>query len=113
MFTVFVTPKFKDQTLEGKIIKVKQRSLMARKDEVAQRHGLLSERTSSHIGILLVRFAINTEFFCSLGPAKDSNLFRTESGLSPAHGCMSIHLISDQANSYFTNLLPILKCSSK
>lgn len=52
-------------------------------------------------------------FFDSLDSAGDLNLFRTESGLSPAHDCMSIHLITDKANSYFSNLLPILKCSAK
>lgn len=83
---------------------------MARKEEVAQGMGC-SQRGQAHVGILLVRFSINAEFFDSLGPAEDSNLFRTESGLSPAHGGLSIHLISDQANSYFSNLLPILKCS--
>ena len=64
------------------------------------------------VGILLVSFSI-AEFFGSLGPAGDLSLSRAESGLSPAHGCKSIHVISNKANFYFSNLLPILKCSSK
>lgn len=48
MLTMFVTPKFKEQILERNITKVKHRGLMAKKDEVAQRCKMLSERTSSH-----------------------------------------------------------------
>lgn len=63
-------------------------------------------------GILLVRFSM-AGFFGSPSPAGDLSLSRAESGLSPGHGCMSIHLISNKANFYFSNLLPILKFSSK
>lgn len=34
-------------------------------------------------------------------------------GPVPAPACMSVRLISNKANSYFSNWLPILKCSSK
>ena len=63
-------------------------------------------------GIHLVHFSMAV-FFGSPGPAGDLSLSRAKSGLSPGHGCMSIHLISNKANFYFSNLLPILKFSSK
>lgn len=52
-------------------------------------------------------------FFYSLGPAGGLSLSRAESGRPPARGCTSIHPISHRANSYFSNLLPILKGCSK
>lgn len=64
----------------------------------------------SPVGTVLPGFSVaecvwSSESCCSLSRAKPGPL--------PAPACMSVRLISNKANSYFSNWLPILECSSK